>query len=70
MPIFEFVCTSCGESFEELMRSASAVEEAICPSCGSSQVKKQISTFSARLSGAGFTSNFPSASASCSTRST
>jgi putative FmdB family regulatory protein len=53
MPIFEFVCTQCGENFEELVRSASSTSEVICPKCQSQQVKKKISTFAARVVGGG-----------------
>ena len=45
MPIFEFVCQECGSPFEELVRSATAVDEVACPFCESEQVAKQISTF-------------------------
>ena len=45
MPIFEFVCQDCGTPFEELVRSASATDEVVCPYCASNQVAKQISTF-------------------------
>jgi putative FmdB family regulatory protein len=53
MPIFEFVCSECGSSFEELVRSATVVDEVICPSCGSSDTKKQISAFTSRINGGG-----------------
>lgn len=68
MPLFEFVCADCQAPFEELVRSASAVEDVICPTCGSSQVKKKISTFASKVSGAGSFS-FGASSASCSTGS-
>ena len=56
MPLFEFVCTNCDQPFEELVRSASAVAEVSCPTCGSPQVKKKLSTFASRTTGA---SSFP-----------
>ena len=63
MPIFEFICQECGSPFEELVRSSSAVGEVICPSCGSSQVAKQISTFASKVAGsAGTYSSSPAAS--------
>jgi putative FmdB family regulatory protein len=71
MPIFEFICAECEQPFEDLVRSAASTDEVICPSCGSSQVKKQISTFASRIAGAGFSSPFSSSStSSCSTGST
>ncbi len=66
MPIFEFVCSECGNPFEELVRSASAVSEVVCPSCGSQQVKKQISTFASKVSGGGGFSLGSPAASSCS----
>lgn len=71
MPIFEFVCEDCGEPFEELLRSASAIDEVTCPRCHSEQVRKQISTIAARVTGKSGASFAPSTSAAaCSTGST
>lgn len=67
MPLFEFVCADCRRPFEELVRSASAVNEVTCPNCGSSQVSKKISTFASRSSGGGSFSLGASSAASCST---
>jgi putative FmdB family regulatory protein len=68
MPIFEFICADCGEPFEELVRSASAVDEVTCPNCHSEQVRKQISTFAARVTGKS-SSSFTTSAPSCSTGS-
>jgi len=67
-PIFEFECAECGESFEELVHSASAVGEVECPAWQSPQFKKKISLFAAR---AGGRDSFPAVSttSSCSTSS-
>jgi putative FmdB family regulatory protein len=71
MPIFEFICTECGQHFEELVRSSTSADEVICPFCASSQVKKQLSTFATRVSGGSLSTRFASAPASsCSTGST
>lgn len=51
MPIYEFACKECGHPFETMVRSYSAVDEVVCPSCGSPQVKKKISVFSSRVKG-------------------
>jgi len=32
MPIYEFSCSTCDRSFEELVRSAEATNEVVCPS--------------------------------------
>ena len=44
MPIYEFVCESCGHRFEELVGShvGLRVEDLACPECGSSEVERQI----------------------------
>ena len=48
MPIYEFVCTECNKSFEDLVFSLSSIDEVVCPACGSSQVKKKMSTFASK----------------------
>lgn len=46
MPIFEFVCSKCGRTFEELMTFAQMeAGEASCPGCGSDQVQRNLSSF-------------------------
>ncbi|MGD2157215.1 MAG: zinc ribbon domain-containing protein [Anaerolineales bacterium] len=51
MPLYEFVCEECGKLFEELVRSASAVGEVICPECNSERVQKMVSTFASKIAG-------------------
>ncbi len=70
MPLFEFVCETCEIDFEELVRSASATDEVVCPACGGSDVKKKISKFASRISGSGGISFGASSAASCNTGST
>ena len=43
MPIYEFECPACGEHFEELVLGSK--NDIKCPRCGSSEVKKKVSTF-------------------------
>ncbi|HXX38440.1 MAG TPA: zinc ribbon domain-containing protein [bacterium] len=43
MPIFEFRCQACGESFEELVGVVAGNGETVCPHCGSADVRKKIS---------------------------
>lgn len=47
MPLFEYVCIRCGNSFEKLVRS-SETQEIVCPKCQSKRVQKQMSSFAAR----------------------
>jgi putative FmdB family regulatory protein len=43
MPLFEFVCRSCAEEFEELVFHEG--EEVACPKCGKTEVEKKLSRF-------------------------
>jgi len=52
MPIFEFVCTDCDQPFEDLI-FGSDIKGVLCPSCGSEQVMKKMSTFSSKMAGDG-----------------
>ena len=44
MPIFEYICKSCGEAFEKLVFGN---QEITCPKCNSEDVKKKFSVFCA-----------------------
>ena len=45
MPIYEFVCMSCEEHFEELV--GMNAPDPSCPDCGASKSRKQFSVFAA-----------------------
>lgn len=51
MPIFEYVCGSCGAFFERLVMNREAPVS--CPTCRSTDVAKQFSAFSMQTA-AGF----------------
>jgi putative FmdB family regulatory protein len=51
MPLYEFECTECDISFEELVRSSAAVNEVKCPECGSEHVSRKVSLFASKVSG-------------------
>ena len=70
MPIFEFVCSECGKPFEELVRSANAINEVVCPACHSANIKKKVSTFASRVAEGSAFSLGGSTASSCSTGST
>ena len=53
MPLYEFQCTACNRTFEELVRAISVVVEVKCPNCGSHQVRRKVSTFASKVSGGG-----------------
>ncbi|MBN1289054.1 MAG: zinc ribbon domain-containing protein [Actinobacteria bacterium] len=61
MPIFEFRCNDCRESFEKLCREG---QEVVCPECGGADLKKLFSTFGVKSSGK-FTASGSSSCGSC-----
>jgi putative FmdB family regulatory protein len=63
MPIYEYECSECGDSFEKMVRFYEADQAQICPACQSQNTKKKISVF-ASLGGANDRSA-GSASSSC-----
>ncbi|MGB9611278.1 MAG: FmdB family zinc ribbon protein [Bryobacteraceae bacterium] len=46
MPIFEYRCSRCGLRFEKLVRRQDE-DGLACPSCGSSELRKEFSVFAA-----------------------
>ncbi|MBZ0276002.1 MAG: zinc ribbon domain-containing protein [Anaerolineae bacterium] len=64
MPLFEFDCVECGEPFEKLVRNSTT--EIACPTCGSTQVKKKLSTFASKISGGSSISSSAAPAPSCS----
>jgi putative FmdB family regulatory protein len=51
MPLYEYICAKCNGHSELLVRSAK--EKAVCPSCGSTRMDRQFSTFAAHSAGSG-----------------
>ncbi len=49
MPIYEFVCPTCGQSFEKLVRGGRGAKEApaACPTCGQDSYRKQVTLIAA-----------------------
>jgi putative FmdB family regulatory protein len=47
VPIYEYQCSACQATFEELIRSAGEEASLRCPACGAQQVTRQPSVFSA-----------------------
>lgn len=45
MPVFEFVCQSCGHTFEKLCKTGVQLAEIGCPACGEKNARKRISGF-------------------------
>jgi putative FmdB family regulatory protein len=65
MPIFEYICLSCGNEFEKLVPGNQVAVQ--CERCDSEQVEKKFSIFAAKVNAScGMKSNCPSAdSAHC-----
>ena len=53
MPIYEYLCKSCGYEFEEVQKfSDPSLEE--CPDCGKNSAERQVSMSSFHLKGGGW----------------
>lgn len=46
MPIYEYICNKCNDRFSLLQSMSAAEKETQCLKCGSTEVKKLISSFS------------------------
>ena len=53
MPIYEYVCTNCGEPLEKLQKLSDAPLTE-CPACGQASLKRKMSAAGFRLSGGGW----------------
>ncbi len=69
MPIYAFDCKQCESSFEKLVRSSTAIDEVVCPECGSLHVQKRLVAFAAHVQG-GANRIGAAAASSCSTGGT
>ena len=53
MPIYEYLCTSCGYQFEEVQKfNDPPLEE--CPDCGKNSARRQVSMSAFHLKGGGW----------------
>jgi putative FmdB family regulatory protein len=53
MPIYEYLCNSCGEKKEHIQKMSDAPVQA-CPECGSAEYTKLISAAGFQLKGSGW----------------
>ena len=53
MPIYEYRCEECGNTFDKFVRSMSSTFSVECPQCHSKRCKKSISLFGISSSGSG-----------------
>jgi putative FmdB family regulatory protein len=63
MPTYEYVCTACGNEFEEIQKISEPPLE-VCPKCGKSTAKRQISGGNFILKGGGWYADLYSSSRS------
>lgn len=64
MPIYEYRCTSCQNTFSKLQPMSSNNREVPCPRCGSTDTQRQLSTFASASTATASSSS--TARASCS----
>jgi len=57
MPLYEYHCEPCDQTFETLIRSTGDL--AVCPQCGSVEVAKQLSVPAAAQTGRGQSGALP-----------
>jgi len=53
MPIYEFECSACGDTFDRLQK-LSDPDPSACPKCGALQIKRRLTAPSFRLAGSGW----------------
>jgi putative FmdB family regulatory protein len=51
MPLYEYVCSDCRETFTLLQTVHVKPEETVCPQCGKDHVQKRFSTFASKVEG-------------------
>lgn len=66
MPLYEFSCADCGDSFEKRVRLSESLENIPCPHCGGVKTEKKLSQFAVK----GSSTSSTSSAASCSTGGT
>lgn len=50
MPIYEYRCGACAESFERLVRLGTPTSSITCPECGEKRAERKVSGFATRTS--------------------
>ena len=58
MPLYEYICKTCSESFCLLQKVGSSVKDCSCPKCGSKDIVKKVSAFSCGCEGDSVSSSF------------
>ncbi len=53
MPIFEYACQECDNTYEKIVMRSRSQDNQTCPACGSEHSKKLMSSFSSKTSTSG-----------------
>ncbi len=53
MPLYEYRCANCGQTFELLRRMGDADRDLACPKCESEEIERLLSTFAQKTGGCG-----------------
>ncbi|MDY7034720.1 MAG: zinc ribbon domain-containing protein [Thermodesulfobacteriota bacterium] len=53
MPIYEYKCNKCGNTFEQLVFASDGNDALPCPSCGDKETSRLMSSFSCSSSSSG-----------------
>ncbi|MGE4263220.1 MAG: zinc ribbon domain-containing protein [Desulfovibrio sp.] len=51
MPLYEYRCRTCGQSFEDLVRNAEDEAALVCPACGAKEPERCLSACAVRVGG-------------------
>ncbi|MDA8083525.1 MAG: zinc ribbon domain-containing protein [Nitrospiraceae bacterium] len=57
MPVYEYICNSCGEKFSLFQSMSAGGKGSPCPKCASQDTKKIISSFCCSTAGGGASSS-------------
>lgn len=66
MPVYEYVCSSCGQNFDKMRPMSQADAPIACVKCSSDSTKRKLSRFFASSEGRAIASQSCSCSGGCS----
>ncbi|MCB8981102.1 MAG: zinc ribbon domain-containing protein [Ardenticatenaceae bacterium] len=53
MPMYDFACRECGEVFEKKLKMSESSDPQICPTCGSGDTRRHMSSTAFAVAGGG-----------------
>jgi len=63
MPLYEYRCAHCGESFELMVRFSEADRSQVCPHCESANTQRKLSMIASTRSGS--SDSYAASTSSC-----